>query len=344
MEEISLGKEDIEVIQMIVRQMISQYASIEDADFIRNLSVYSQELPRRLRIFLNDFRLMEPASAVCLIRGYPINQTKIGKTPEHWRPRATVSTTLEEETVLLLLGALLGDVLTWGTQQDGHLVQDVFPIKGSEYEQLGAGSAELLWWHNEDAFHPYRADYLGLMCLRNPDLVASTVASISMAKIAECHVKALFEPSFYIRPDDSHLEKSGARLEGENNPDDALLKQAYQRMSEMYSDPPKIPILFGNFNSPYLRLDRFLVDQPQCEAAQAALDALIRSLDSILSQVVLQPGDCIFLDNFRAVHGRKAFKAKYDGNDRWLKRISIARDLRKSSSARSTQSSRVVIA
>lgn len=343
MEEISLAAEELEAIQSLVRQMAGRYASVENPDFIRDVSVYSHEIPKRLRIFLNDFRLTEPPSGVCLIRGYPIDQIKIAKTPERWMGRPLVSATLEEEILLALFGSLLGDILTWGTQQDGHLVQDVFPIKGYEYEQLGAGSEEPLWWHTEDAFHPYRADYLGLLCLRNPDQIASTVASLSMAKIAECHVKTLFKPCFSIRPDASHMGESTSAPGGGNGSQDDLLSEAYQQMNEIYSSPPKISVLFGNSDSPYIRLDRFLVEQPQEEAARLALNALIQSLDSLLSEVILQPGDLLFLDNYRVVHGRQPFKAKYDGYDRWLKRINIVRDLRKSSGVRRHNSSRVIL-
>jgi alpha-ketoglutarate-dependent taurine dioxygenase len=57
---------------------------------------------------------------------------------------------------------------------------------------------------------------------------------------------------------------------------------------------------------------------------------------------VLEPGDVCFIDNFKAVHGRRAFKARYDGHDRWLKRVNITRDLRKSRAEREAPTSRVI--
>jgi alpha-ketoglutarate-dependent taurine dioxygenase len=45
--------------------------------------------------------------------------------------------------------------------------------------------------------------------------------------------------------------------------------------------------------------------------------------------VALAPGDILILDNYRGVHGRRPFEAKYDGRDRWLKRVSVTRDLRR---------------
>jgi alpha-ketoglutarate-dependent taurine dioxygenase len=50
--------------------------------------------------------------------------------------------------------------------------------------------------------------------------------------------------------------------------------------------------------------------------------------------VILQPGDLIFVDNFKAAQGRRSFQAHHSGQDRWLKRINLASDLRKSRTAR----------
>ena len=58
-------------------------------------------------------------------------------------------------------------------------MHDLVPIKGHEAEQLGSGSTHELVWHTEEAFHPFRADYLALMCLRNNDAVATTYPSPS---------------------------------------------------------------------------------------------------------------------------------------------------------------------
>jgi hypothetical protein len=42
------------------------------------------------------------------------------------------------------------------------------------------------------------------------------------------------------------------------------------------------------------------------------------------------------------VHGRRAFKARYDGSDRWFKRMNITRDLRKSRADRIEAVSRII--
>ncbi|KOV84203.1 hypothetical protein ADL01_08735 [Streptomyces sp. NRRL WC-3618] len=47
------------------------------------------------------------------------------------------------------------------------------------------------------------------------------------------------------------------------------------------------------------------------------------SIEENLVGVPLEPGMRCFIDNYRAVHGRASFQARYDGTDRWLKRVSI---------------------
>jgi hypothetical protein len=84
------------------------------------------------------------------------------------------------------------------------------------------------------------------------------------------------------------------------------------------------------------------MDSPDNPEAGAAFDTLKTLIDGVLEDRVLQPGDFCFIDNFQAVHGRKPFKARYDGSDRWMKRINVVRDLRKSREARLSAISRVI--
>jgi enduracididine beta-hydroxylase len=94
---------------------------------------------------------------------------------------------------------------------------------------------------------------------------------------------------------------------------------------------------------PYIRLDPYFMDRDQLDPeAQEALDAIVRSLDAALQDLVLRPGDFVFIDNYRTVHGRRPFKARYDGHDRWLKRINITKDLRKSRDARLASAERLI--
>jgi alpha-ketoglutarate-dependent taurine dioxygenase len=112
----------------------------------------------------------------------------------------------------------------------------------------------------------------------------------------------------------------------------------------MNANPEKVSVFFGSADAPYLRLDPYFMDPLDDDPeAQQALDALIALIDASLVHLVLQPGSFCFIDNYKAVHGRRPFKARYDGNDRWIKRISMTRDLRKSRQARADCGSRVIM-
>jgi Fe(II)/alpha-ketoglutarate-dependent arginine beta-hydroxylase len=239
--------------------------------------------------------------------------------------------------------SLLGDVFAWSTQQAGHIMHDVMPIQGHENEQLGSGSEERLWWHTEDAFSPFRGDYVGLMCLRNPDQVATTVASAEDIAWQDQDLDTLFSENYHVRPDKSHLPKNRDATSSETEAEAALFALAYDRIMDMCDNPKKRPILSGSRTSPYICLDPYYMDLAELdERPQRALDNLISAVDAALVPLTLTPGDCCFIDNFKTVHGRNSFKARFDGNDRWLKRLNITRNLRTSREARLSGGARVI--
>ncbi|HVT16724.1 MAG TPA: guanitoxin biosynthesis L-enduracididine beta-hydroxylase GntD [Thermoanaerobaculia bacterium] len=339
MSRIILQPEDVAAVRRLGREVAAGIDSVEDETFLRDAPLWAHELPRALRRELNEFKLREPASGYCIVSGYTVDQAKIGPTPAHWKHKKGRSGALEEEVLLVLLGSLLGDCIGWATQQDGTVVHDILPIQGHQGEQLGSGSEQLLWWHTEDAFHPYRGDYLGMMCLRNPDAVATTYASLEGLALAEEHLDLLFSPHYTIRPDESHLRKNRANpaaAEGQ-------LGASYDQIERMSTRPEKIAVLHGDQRAPYIRIDPYFMDLVEDNPpAQAALDALIAFIESRLEELAFEPGELCFIDNFKAVHGRQPFKARFDGTDRWLKRVNIARDLRKSRTARARADSRII--
>jgi len=334
-----LDADEVRQVESVLGECTRRWSSVEDPELQAEICVLAHELPRRLRSFLKAFKLHEPQLGHCVVGGLPIDDEAIGNTPPHWNHRAEVSPALREEMFLVLVACLLGEPIAWATQQDGYLVHDVIPIESNKHSQLGTGSEELLWWHTEDAFHPFRGDYLGLLCLRNPDRVATTLGTLDGVELDPRRLEVLFQPRFTIRPDESHLAINAS---ADHRTDDSF-RASYERISMMNVLPDKVPVLLGDPRSPYMRLDPYfmdeLVDDPE---AQAALQWLVDTINDNLTEVVLQPGEIFIVDNYRAVHGRKAFHARYDGRDRWLKRVNIARDLRKSRTARSGSDQRAI--
>lgn len=336
MEKLILIDPELAQIRGLIDGIVARHASAEAADFLAEANVYAHELPLRLRRFLNAHRTQESTMGAWVLSGYPVEGERIGPTPPHWRGKPEPPPTAREEIFLVLLGSLLGDVFGWFTQQDAHIVHDIIPIAGLEHAQIETGSEELILWHNEDAFHPYRCDYLALMCMRNVEAAATTVTVPDLGRLSARQVEVLREPRFVLMPDDTHLVRNHP---GRRSPVQEL---AYQRIVRMVEHPEGQALLYGAADASYIRLDPCCMSAREGDGeAQEALDALIATV-STMTEVVLRPGDVLFIDNYRVVHGRKPFTARYDGTDRWLKRIGVTRDLRKSRAARETAASRII--
>ncbi|MFD2614575.1 guanitoxin biosynthesis L-enduracididine beta-hydroxylase GntD [Paenibacillus gansuensis] len=339
--QIVLKEKELLEIDMLLDELQDKYNSIEDPDFLDLVTVYAQELPRSLRIYLNNFRMKELAGGICVISGFSIGS--LPHTPSHWKDKQYPSLTIREDIFFTLCASLLGDFIGWATQQDGYILHDVLPIKGHEKDQIGSGSEVLLTWHTEDAFHPYRTDYLGLMCLKNPDDVETTYAKIDDIKVSDHYKSILFQNRFAIKPDESHLKKNRLNSIRDLGVSKSFLESIYDRNEKMNVNPEKTAVLFGHPDSPYLRLDPYYMDlEDEDNEAMEALHSIIQNIEGAMKSLVLKPGDIAFIDNYKVVHGRKPFKARYDGNDRWLKRLNITRDLRKSRDSRVAANNRIL--
>jgi Fe(II)/alpha-ketoglutarate-dependent arginine beta-hydroxylase len=341
MTRMCLVGEEVVPIQRLAAGALAAHGSVEAPEFLQRVSVMAHELPVRLRQALIDFKLQEREPAL-VISGYPVDDDRLAATPRRWVSDGEPPAAAEYEMTLVLVGTLLGDVFGWATQQGGRLVHDVVPIKGHEHAQLSSASDELIWWHTEDAFHPCAADYVGLLCLRNPNRAATTLGCLDASRLTESERAILTQPHFTIAPDDSHQRKNQA--DRPHDADAPRLDEAYARIDAMSQAPPKVPVLAGGPDDYYLRLDPYFMDRRGLPPpARDALARLIDVIDASIVDVVLEPGDMLFADNFRAVHGRKPFHARFDGRDRWLKRINVTRDLRKSRCARGSRESRVIV-
>lgn len=268
--------------------------------YVEAVRIAAENLPPRLRRFLVESRVIE--SEVFLVSGLPLS-SDLAPTPAGWVAAEQLGAGLAEELVLLLCGSLVGDPFSWSTQQKGRLVHDVCPSPNAERSLTSASSRAALSLHTEDVHHPCRADYVSLMCLRNPDATATSVVGIDAVTLPPRIRRILREDRFEFHPDHSHAGDELVRSESG-------------------------PVLFGPSERPYLRFDADFVSGNDKDAADAVRQTA-ECLDATVEQVVLQPGDMVFLDNYRVVHGRHSFVPRYDGTDRWLKRINLARDIRR---------------
>ena len=342
MHQLDLTPDDNSAIAAGVAEIAASFATIEDPALAGHATALAHSvLPRHLVDGLLEFRLSEP-SAMCRISGLAIDDSLLGPTPEHWRGSQFGSPTLAHEVFFLLCASVLGDMFGWATQQDGRIMHDVLPIKGHENYEIGSNSLQHLSWHTEDSFHPCRGDYVALMCLRNPDAVETMVCTTADLDWTQLDVDALYESEFTQMPDNSHLPDTAVPSTGDATLD-RLRTRSFDLIASWNVEPPKRPLLFGDPHDPYMALDPYhMKTDGWPERSRNAYEALCAQIEGRMRGVALRPGDTLFLDNFRAVHGRRSFTPRYDGSDRWLKRLNITRNFRGSRAWRPAAANRVI--
>ncbi|WP_330333370.1 TauD/TfdA family dioxygenase [Streptomyces sp. NBC_00536] len=283
---------------------------MEYADAIR---VEAERLPVGVRQFLVSSRAAE--DAVIAVANLPVDENLV-PTPPSWQIAEKEGAAIREELVLLLIASVLGDPFAWTSQQNGRLVHDVCPSKGQEASLTSASSEQQLTLHTEDVFHTCRGDYVALMCLRNPDGVGTTVAPVDAVEVAQPLREVLHQDRFRFFPDDSH---------------DVVPDHSAEHPSALEERPHEVAsVLFGPEDAPYLRIDADFTSPLEGDAeAERAMNEAAGQLAAAAERVVLSPGEAAFIDNYRVIHGRDTFTPRYDGTDRWLKRTSMVRDLRR---------------
>ncbi|MFF4602866.1 TauD/TfdA family dioxygenase [Streptomyces sp. NPDC001339] len=245
-------------------------------------------------------RPVDTADGLFVLRGLDVNDDAIGPTPAGWATAGDSGA--RHDITLLLLATVMGNPLAWKGQQNGRFVHNIVPSPGHETAQTGASSSVLLSPHTEDAFHPGRAHLLMLGCMRNPDHIATTAASIRNVSLPDEDIDILTRPLLPVFPDDAYAK------------------------AEEYADvpPPPVPTLFASEDGLTLRFDPAYTPLEEAdETYRAAYRRLEAELARVSVAVSLNPGEVLVLDNDVVVHGRVPFQARYDGTDRWLKRASV---------------------
>jgi Fe(II)/alpha-ketoglutarate-dependent arginine beta-hydroxylase len=290
----------------------------------KSLKMKSSKLPKRLRNDLISLSYEENKNGFIVISGFPILDAELGETPKSWQERPCRDQIKNFELFMLLCASFLGEPFGWATQQDGHIIHEILPMIEYKYEQLGFSSSVFLELHTEDAFHAHRPDFLLLGCLRNEEKIPTIISSISRVELSKIpHVDELFKPQFIIKPDKSHLGITNSKLE-----EKTASFGAHQRILLKNDTPELVPVLFGHKDKPYVRADDDLLELPEQGLAREALLALREAFQIVSQNVTLAAGDLLIVDNYRALHGRAPFEAKYNGKDRWLKRINLSTNFR----------------
>lgn len=312
MLEITVDNNEARALSRLSCVLACEYLSSDSEALLSDLPHLAKRLPPRLREQIDAY-LAGGEGDLMLIRSHMVSDSDLGPTPEHWNKKKSPNSSLEYEILTLLYGSVLGPVFGWSTQQAGHIVNDIIPVEQLADRQVGASSSVELAWHTEDAFHPGRADFICLFCLRNPTGAPTTVASLADVTKNMTVPQALFEACVYIAADDAQL--AGAE------------ETSAKQWAGGSLDP--VPILTETDNGFAMRIDpAYMKARTDVQGVSQAVDDFCHAIAEHLQDIVLEPGDLLILDNRRVVHGRRPFKPRYRGQDRWLKRINVAQEFR----------------
>ncbi|MFD7659083.1 TauD/TfdA family dioxygenase [Actinosynnema sp. NPDC059797] len=231
-----------------------------------------------------------------LLRGLPIGEIP----PTHVDGRPATLTGHPTDDVLRGFADALGTMVGYAEEKGGALVHEVQPVPGDETRIENSGSVAFDF-HTENVHHPLRPDYLGLICLRQDHLgvAATRVASgrAALELLDPGTAATLRQPVFHS-----------------NHP------SSFTRDGAEVAPAGPHPVFYGDPARPFLRFNShntFAVTP----AGRAALVRLAEALEEVCHDVLLEPGDCVIVDNTVAAHGRSAFVPRYDGQDRWLRRF-----------------------
>jgi L-asparagine oxygenase len=305
---LSLTQEEKEQVWSLA-QAAERLDPVGDADgYVLESHELAAGLPIRLRQTLLRFRMNKERVGGLLVRNLPIGE--IPRTPAH-ADFGVGSTLLASKTMSLAVSPL-GDMFGFRPELGGRIIQDILPVQGFEDTQQSISSRAPLEMHCETAFTYTRADYVGLLCVRQDrEKIAATLLSPAHKVLAALDpetVELLKEPRFSTTVDGSFLRGSGLT--------EAVVVQP-------------IRVVTGTDDHPYLRAD-FAETAGLDPEAQKAVDDLYRAACEVAGSIFLEPGDLLLIDNHQTFHGRTPFRMHSDGWDRWLLRSFVTRDLAKS--------------
>jgi hypothetical protein len=311
-----LNKKELKSIGDLIEFVSDKYETAEQEEFILESRILANELPDNLKSYLFEMSDHQEHLGLALVRGF-----REGKgyplTPKSWFKESSYAPTFDSDYLAIILSSIMGDPFGFETQQAGKLIHDILPMPGREFNQEGCSSLQALNFHSEDVFHPYRADYICLSCLKNPNQIGTLVSGVREFELSEGILDILFEEKFHHLSDNTHTDD--------------------------VKEPKLEAILFGNKKYPYIRFDSdFTIGSKGDVTAFKAIEALKGEIERKKLELDVEPGDFYFIDNYKWLHGRKSFRANYDGHDRWLRRFNIKTDLNETSSFRSDLSSRML--
>ena len=281
---------------------------------IKNLSL---EIPERIKNTLISFKKNGSKDGILLLNINLQNNIFLYPTPKSNQHNIGEKTNLSKIQALFM--CIMGELVSYEAESNGSLFQDIIPLESMLDNQTSTGSKFELEIHTEQAFSKLRPDILSLACLRSDENALTYILPIDciINNMTNYELELLKKPLWKIGVDLSFKMNCDKFIDGDIR--------------------GPIPIIYGTIKDPCLVFDQDLMIGINEEAEQLKKEIIDIYYKYRLSHV-LKPGQIIFIDNRRAVHGRSSFKPKYNGTDRFIIRSFVTLDYNSSMHARNTNS------
>lgn len=279
----------------------------------------AEALPPEVRSTIVDLSRLDSRHGVLVLDGVARHATALPPTPrdvgeiQPW-------TTVAADGIVLGIALLLGQPVGYAAEKRGALVQNVFPVRDEEHSPSNEGSLLSLDLHTELTFSRLRPDaaldgdspdFLLLSCLRADPAAAATTLLVDGQQLCQRLPSRVLDvvrqPRFELRaPYSFTRDGDGSR--------------PWVGPTALIKGPPMRPRLGFDLACGTRASD------PEAERALHVLRAVAADPE-IRSEVRLNAGDMLVIDNRRCLHGRSSFAPRYDGRDRWLQRVYVRRSL-----------------
>jgi hypothetical protein len=293
---INLDNGELTILTTLASQITAK-PSDEPELFCKQSKIQSQHVPEHIKHILINFAkygskngfLYINTGLLCDELKTPLgNNEKIGET-----------------TILAKIQSILihtiSEMIAYEAEGYGRLFQDIIPIQSMATKQTSVSSNIELEIHTEQAFSKLKPDILSLSCIRGDTNALTYILPVQfiLDNLSQDEIALLREPLWLTGVDLSFKINGNEFIHGDIR--------------------GPMPILSGEETDPIL-----VFDQDLMKGTTEDSDNMIKKIVDIYYKYRMkhnmQPGDIIFIDNRRAVHGRSPFSPKYDGYDRFLVR------------------------
>jgi len=309
---IELNESEIEILINLAETI-----TINPSEFPELYNNYCKDLaskvPERIYNKLLHFSTYGSETGFLLIKKFPVYNNELPKTPLGNIYKIGETTILARIQSIFL--SIIGELIAYEAEGYGRLFQDVVPIPTMHNMQTSLGSNTELEIHTEQAFSNLKPDVLSLSCLRGDENAFTYILPVQyiINNVSKEEIELLRKPLWTTGVDLSFKLNGNEFIEGDIR--------------------GPMSIIQGTPEDPFLVFDQDLMKGITPES-QEFIQKLVNIYYKERIEYNLKPGDIIFIDNNRAVHGRSAFFPLFDGQDRFLVRCFAVFDYEKSNYAR----------